>query len=31
MNGEWAELEQQLSAIPVVGDRYGADQQKQVM
>ena len=30
-DSEWAELEQQLSAIPVVGDRYGADQQKQVM
>jgi len=28
---EWAELEQQVSATPVVGDRYGADQQKQVM
>lgn len=30
-DSEWAELEQQVSAIPVVGDRYGADQQKQVM
>ena len=28
---EWAELESVLSAIPVIGDRYGADQQKQVM
>ena len=30
-DSEWAELEQQVAAIPVVGDRYGADQQKQVM
>ena len=30
-DSEWTELEQQLSDIPVVGDRYGADQQKQVM
>lgn len=30
-DSEWAELEKQLSVIPVVGDRYGADQQKQVL
>ena len=30
-DAEWSELEATLSAIPVIGDRYGADQQKQVM
>ena len=27
---EWKELEQRVAAIPVVGDRYNAEQQKQV-
>ncbi len=27
---EWQELEQRVAAIPVVGDRYNAEQQKQV-
>lgn len=27
---EWKELETQVAAIPVVGDRYNAEQQKQV-
>ena len=30
-DSDWTELERLVSAIPVVGDRYGADQQKQVM
>lgn len=29
-DNEWAELEQRVAAIPVVGDRYNAEQQKQV-
>lgn len=29
-DSEWNELEQRVSAIPVVGDRYNAEQQKQV-
>ena len=28
--GEWKELEEAVAAIPVVGDRYNAEQQKQV-
>lgn len=27
---EWARLEREVAAIPVVGDRYNAEQQKQV-
>ena len=27
---EWKELENRVAAIPVVGDRYNAEQQKQV-
>lgn len=27
---EWKELEQRVAAIPIVGDRYNAEQQKQV-
>lgn len=27
---EWRELENAVAAIPVVGDRYNAEQQKQV-
>ena len=29
-NEEWRELENTVAAIPVVGDRYNAEQQKQV-
>lgn len=29
-DSEWNELEQRVAAIPVVGDRYNAEQQKQV-
>lgn len=29
-DSEWSELEQRVAAIPVVGDRYNAEQQKQV-
>lgn len=29
-DSEWQELEQRVAAIPVVGDRYNAEQQKQV-
>ena len=29
-SGEWKELEDAVAAIPVVGDRYNAEQQKQV-
>ena len=29
-SGEWKELEDAMAAIPVVGDRYNAEQQRQV-
>ena len=29
-SGEWKELEDTVAAIPVVGDRYNAEQQRQV-
>lgn len=29
-SGEWKELEDAVAAIPVVGDRYNAEQQRQV-
>ena len=29
-SGEWIELEDAMAAIPVVGDRYNAEQQRQV-
>ena len=29
-DSEWSELERRVAAIPVVGDRYNAEQQKQV-